>query len=185
VAVDVNAAGQLAEEHLSSALPRRWTHTQAVVEVARRVAPIVGDDGDLLVASAWLHDIGYAPDLVDTGFHPLDGARFLRRLGAPVRLAGLVAHHTAALIEAEERGLGAVLVEEFPVEESVTADALWYCDLTIGPEGKMLTVERRLSEIQQRYGPSHVVTRFVDRARSNLLAAAQRTEAQLALAALA
>ena len=36
---------------------------------------------DDLVAAAWLHDIGYAPELVETGFHPLDGARYLRREG--------------------------------------------------------------------------------------------------------
>jgi DNA-binding Xre family transcriptional regulator len=29
-------------------------------------------------AAAWLHDIGYAPDLIVTGLHALDGARYLR-----------------------------------------------------------------------------------------------------------
>lgn len=43
------------------------------------------NDRDLLVAAAWLHDIGYAPELRDTGFHPLDGARHLEALGAPAR----------------------------------------------------------------------------------------------------
>jgi len=38
---------------------------------------------DALVASAWLHDIGYAPALRRTDFHPLDGALFLRRKGWP------------------------------------------------------------------------------------------------------
>ena len=28
--------------------------------------------------AAWLHDVGYAPSLVETGLHALDGARFLR-----------------------------------------------------------------------------------------------------------
>jgi hypothetical protein len=27
-----------------------------------------------------LHDIGYAPDLVKSGLHPLDGARYLREV---------------------------------------------------------------------------------------------------------
>jgi len=31
--------------------------------------------------AAYLHDIGYAEPLVDTGFHPLDGAVYLRGLG--------------------------------------------------------------------------------------------------------
>ncbi|MFF0177015.1 DNA methyltransferase family protein [Micromonospora profundi] len=31
--------------------------------------------------AAWLHDIGYAPEIVDTGFHALDGGRWLLREG--------------------------------------------------------------------------------------------------------
>jgi hypothetical protein len=80
---------------------------------------------DALVPAAWLHDIGYAPDLVASGFHPLDGARYLRSEGFGDRVAGLVAHHSYAAVEADLRGLGAVLHEEFPREESLTADVLW------------------------------------------------------------
>jgi HD superfamily phosphodiesterase len=46
-------------------------HVQAVAaraaELAASVEPV---DRALLVAAAWLHDIGYAPDLIVTGFHP-------------------------------------------------------------------------------------------------------------------
>ena len=59
---------------------------------------------ELLIAAAYLHDIGYAPELEDTGFHPLDGARWLRAQGQE-RLACLVAHHSGAWFEAEARGL--------------------------------------------------------------------------------
>src|SRR6266540_3850423 len=45
-------------------------------------------------AAAYLHDLGYAPALVQTGPHPLDGARHLRALGLE-RLAGLVAYTPA------------------------------------------------------------------------------------------
>jgi hypothetical protein len=44
-----------------------------------------------MVMAAWLHDIGYAPELAVTGFHPLDGARFLRRAGADGQVVSLVA----------------------------------------------------------------------------------------------
>ena len=57
----------------------------------------------LLVAAAWLHDIGYAPTLAATVFHPLDGARHLRALGHE-RLARLVAYHSSARWEAEALG---------------------------------------------------------------------------------
>src|SRR5580700_8331135 len=86
---------------LETPLPRRWAHSQGVAAQARSLAPILGRDADLLVAAAFLHDIGYAPDLIDTGFHPLDGARYLSdTVQASDTLCRLVAHHSCALIEA-------------------------------------------------------------------------------------
>ena len=71
-------AQQLARALLQEPLPRRWTHVQGVAARARGLAPVLGADADLLIAAAWLHDIGYAPDLAVTGLHALDGARYLR-----------------------------------------------------------------------------------------------------------
>jgi predicted HD phosphohydrolase len=55
------------------------------------------DEDDVLIAAAYLHNIGYAPTRAD-GFHPLDGTVHLRELGVE-RLAGLVAHHSGAETE--------------------------------------------------------------------------------------
>jgi hypothetical protein len=85
------------------------------------------------------------------------------------------------VVEADERGLSADLAE-FAREESPTADTLWYCDMTTGPDGERLVVAERLDEIRKRYGPDHVVTRFVDRAASQIVAAVNRTEDRLRLA---
>ncbi len=53
-----------------------------------------------------LHDLGKSPSLRDTGFHALDGARFLARRGPfPADVIALVAHHTGAHSEAIEHGL--------------------------------------------------------------------------------
>jgi HD superfamily phosphodiesterase len=111
-------ASELARSLLAASLPRRWAHTQGVARRARTLAPILDDDADLLEAAAWLHDIGgYSPDLVTTGFHPLDGARYLRdSYHADSRLCRLVAHHSCAVIEAEERGLDGELTAEFAFE---------------------------------------------------------------------
>jgi putative nucleotidyltransferase with HDIG domain len=79
--VKIGDARLMAERHLSSMLDRRWRHVQTVAERAGTVAGALGFDDGVLVSAAWLHDIGYAPDIVETGFHPLDGARFLRRSG--------------------------------------------------------------------------------------------------------
>jgi hypothetical protein len=145
-------AEELAREYLAVQLPIRWERVQGVGRKARSVGGALGADAGLLEAAGWLHDIGYSPGLVDTGFHPLDGARFLREQGVDERLVCLVAHHTCALVEAGERGLADVLASEFECEESTTADLLWYCDLTVGPSGQALTVEGRLTEIHSRYG---------------------------------
>jgi putative nucleotidyltransferase with HDIG domain len=177
----VNQARQIAGGWLARELPRRWVHVQAVAAKAERVAPVLdAGDRDVLVASAWLHDVGYAATLAATGFHPLDGARFLRAEGFDSRVAALVAHHSCALVEADERSLYGDLAGEFPNEMSSTADALWYCDMTTGPDGEDCEVADRLTEIRSRYGPDHVVTRFVQRAQPEIVAAVRRTEERLA-----
>lgn len=179
----VDDAQRLAELQLAAPLPRRWKHVQAVAHRAAGLTALDAIDGDDLVAAAWLHDIGYAPPIVDTGFHPLDGARFLRRIATvPDRVVRLVAHHSCAVIEAEERGLASQLVSEFEGEESPTADALWYADMTTGPDGQHFAVGERLAEIRIRYGPGHIVTRFIDRAEPQIVAAAHRTAGRLAAA---
>jgi HD superfamily phosphodiesterase len=66
-----------------------------------------------LVAAAWLHDIGYSPELVETGLHALDGARYLCRAGIEGQIVSLVAYHSCAEIEADVRGLGDALSAEF------------------------------------------------------------------------
>jgi hypothetical protein len=109
------------------------------------------------------------------GLHPLDGARFLAGAGASRRLVGLVAHHSCAALEADLRGLVAELTE-FDDEDGVVRDALWYCDITTSPDGEPVDVAERIAEIKHRYGPDHLVTRFISLATPDLLAAVDRTE---------
>ena len=169
-------AEELARQLLGIPLPHRWAHVQGVAAQARSLAPTLGDDAELLEAAAWLHDIGYSPGLADTGFHPLDGARYLRDVhAADPTLCRLVANHSCAVIEAEERGLHRELSEEFPAPESNLSDALAYCDMTTTPTGRLVSVHDRLSEIRQRYGSSHVVTRFTLKAEPDLVASVART----------
>ncbi len=171
----------LAEQQLADALPLRWAHVQGVAQRARGLAPVVGSDADLLEAAAILHDIGYAPGLATTGFHPLDGAEFLHTTGTPARLVHLVAHHSYAALEAELRGLSTELAE-FDDERGSLRDALWCCDLSTSPHGVEVDPRDRITEITQRYGPDHLVTEFITRAAPELLAAVDRTHRRLTVA---
>lgn len=168
----------LTREKLSTTVPRRWAHVQGVVERAREVSAVAGDDADLLVAAAALHEIGHAPEVVSSGFVALDGARFLQSLRAPGRLVNLVANYTFARLEAELRGFGAEMAE-FEDEQTTVRDALWCCDLTTGPDGQRMTFDERVAEWTERYAEDEVIAAFTKAAYPELLAACERTEQRM------
>jgi hypothetical protein len=176
----VRWAYDLARRLLAEADPNRWAHVQGVGDRAESIAHVVGDDADLLIRSAWLHDIGYSPALNKAGFHPLDGARYLRDVeGADERLVRLVANHSCALIEADHRGLADELAMEFPSPVDFVLDALTYCDMTTSPTGRVVDLDERLREAAERYGPEHLVTRSLAEARPSLVGSIRRVQEAL------
>ena len=172
-------AEALARNLLEDPLPRRWLHVQGVAARARSLEPAFGADKELLEAAAWLHDIGYLPGLAATGLHGLDGARYLRDVQhAEPLLCRLVAHHSCAIIEAEERGLAHVLTREFAPPPQALADALTFCDMTTSPDGDHVQVTHRLAEIHDRYGSAHLVSRSIHRATPLILEAVGHVSAR-------
>jgi HD domain len=165
-------------ESLLSPLGNRWLHVQGVVEKARQVGEAFNEnDRRCLIAGAYLHDIGYAPSLKETGFHPLDGARYLRSLGYG-RLASLVAHHSEARFEARLRGYEAELAE-FPRERSAVADALTYCDITTGSTGQPVSPKERAADVLRRYGNADIVTQALRLSMPYVTLAVARTRRRL------
>jgi len=83
-----------------------------------------------------MHDVGYAPGIVVSGLHPLDGATFLSQFGVPRAIASLVSFHTGALYEAEagDRGLADQLAA-FPRPVADDLDLLTMIDLATAPDG--------------------------------------------------
>lgn len=168
-------AQNTARRLLALHLPRRWAHTSGVARRAEQVARVLpAEERDVLVAAAWLHDIGYAAELVDTGLHSLDGARYLLRAGVSRCLCALVAHHSGAAAVAEVLGLGGPLAE-FEDDRGRLRDALWYCDMTTSPDGHPITVGARLTEIRERRGPDDPVVRALAINVDERLAAVRRT----------
>jgi len=134
-------------------------------------------DGTYLIAAAYLHDIGYAPSLKKTGFHPLDGACYLQSCGQG-RLASLVAHHSEAQFEAHLRGLLSEL-DTFPRQCSPLSDALTYCDITTSPIGQAITFQKRIADIFSRYGETDIVSQAIKQAIPSLSLAVERTQRKL------
>lgn len=162
-------------QDLLSELPvNRQAHTRAVGRKAATAASVVppGLRGDLVVA-ATLHDIGYAH--LDTGLHALDGARFLAEQGFSTVVCNLVARHSVSELEAELRGIDSAVFDEFASNADLTMahSVLAWADMTTGPKGNSVRVEERLEEIQTRYGPEALVTKFIRLAGPRLLIAGQ------------
>ncbi|AFV14826.1 MULTISPECIES: HD domain-containing protein [Mycobacterium] len=173
----------LSKSTYTSAAPvttRRYSHTAGVAATAGRLARVLAPRHEEdIVTAAWLHDIGYSPDLVDTGFHPLDGARYAQQAGISPNVVSLIAHHTGAVVEARERGLHEQLAA-FPLPVDVAELAILSCaDLCTGPDGVPVDPAERLAEVLQRYPTTDPVHRaittsaplLIDQARLVLAAA--------------
>ena len=174
--IDIVAkAKDLAEAFLANALPRRWAHTIGVAATAERLAvALEAVHADTIVAAAWLHDIGYAPGLVDTGFHPIDGAAHVSRTCPDLwSTVNLIAHHTGAALEAHERGLDSELARyRFPVDIEELA-ILNAADLCTSPDGALIDPQARLNEILDRYPPDNPVHRAIAKSGPLLVAQAR------------
>ena len=95
-------------------------------------------------------------------------------------LCRLVAHHSCAIIEASERGLAEVLNSEFDPAPEPLASVLTCCDMTTSPDGQPVPVGQRLAEIQDRYGPGHLVSRSIQRATPMILRAVEQVDQRAA-----
>lgn len=151
----VATALELAEDLLDGDASR-WRHTRAVAaRAAEAVAVLPADHAPVLLAAAWLHDIGYAPAVRDSGFHPLDGAQYLTACGWQPLVAGLVAHHSGARHVAHVRDLDQkISAYDDPASwQGPLADALTWADQTTGPDGREVDVHTRIADMLRRHGP--------------------------------
>jgi len=165
---------------LLAELPDRLRHSRGVAATAARLAVVVPPaDRGLLVAAGWLHDIGYSPQIRDTGFHPLDGARYLQQRGLAHPLVCLVAHHSGAAYTARAYHLDGQFTE-FERPDGPVLDALAYADMTTGPQGQPMSFDERLAEALRRHGPGSVHARVMPHRHAYLAAAVERTCQRLA-----
>lgn len=160
--------------------PATWEHSSRAARAAAAAAHrIPSSRAADVVAAAWLHDIGYAPQLRRTGFHPLDGALFLMSQDWPERIVRLVAHHSLASLEAPFYGVG----HHLGVIEVVTGadpDILVSADLVSGAGDAAPTVDARLEEMRLADTAIGLVPEDVRQTRyAGLRAAHERIQAMI------
>jgi putative nucleotidyltransferase with HDIG domain len=176
----IDAASELVARVLEEN-PERLHHSAAVAARSRELAITVAlSEVDTLVAAAWLHDIGYSSRTRETGFHPLDGAQYLRRGGWPEGVCALVAHHSGSRFVARVLGLDDRL-REFEFVEDPLSDALTVADNTAGPHGTIMALDERLREKRRRHAPDSPNARANPERDDYIRAAARRVARRLAI----
>ncbi|MEI6361429.1 MAG: HD domain-containing protein [Actinomycetes bacterium] len=150
----------------------RLAHSRYAAGIAELAADALSvPDPESLVAAAWLHDIGHAPHISRTGFHPLDGALHLAAEGWPDRTVLLVAHHAHAAILAPYFGVDHQLavLDHVP---GIAEDVLTYADMRSGPTGMGASPARRVSGLRGFQGGSASIPKAIHEERYRLLLAA-------------
>jgi hypothetical protein len=165
---------------LLTGVETRLAHSRAVARQSAVVSSVLDSSWcSALHDAAWLHDVGYAPSVAATGFHPLDGARWLRANGWRPDVCSLVAWHTRAGAEAELRRLITPLEREFTPPPILAQSALVWADLTSSPTGERCTVFGRLDDILRRYPLDSVVHRATNANLLDLVGDVDRIETRI------
>jgi putative nucleotidyltransferase with HDIG domain len=125
-------------------------HSAGAARAAAYVAatlPVIS--ADLVIAAAWLHDIGHAPQLAVTGFHAVDGATFLRQGDWNDEIVRLVAHHSFSRVSAPYYDAD-IALEQFAPVDGLIADTLTFADAVAGVDGTGATIDQRIAELRSR-----------------------------------
>lgn len=174
-----NKAGAVADELLAG-VGTRLSHSACVAHQAARVQHLLPPSWQsALVGAGWLHDVGYNETLAKAGFHPLDGARWLRDQGWPSEICRLVAWHTRSGTEAQLRGLRSQLEAEFLAPPETVQAAMAWADLRSSRTGENCTVDDRLTDILRRYPAGSIVHEATVRNREALREWVHRVEEAL------
>lgn len=136
--------------------PKRLQHMRDAALVAADVAalmqlaPVATQQ---LARAALAHDIGYAPALVRTGYHPLDGALFLEACGEDPWVVEAVLRHSRA---GEGDHLPPTIRQEYArrvplCEAAWLVDATTLCDWRAAGVGGRVSLGQRLWDIVDRH----------------------------------
>lgn len=147
--------------------PDRLNHTLQVVtncEVLSKLFSLTKEQNQLLLTSAYLHDVGYNRDFVISNFHPFDGYNYLKANDWDLDVCLLVLHHSEAstlyLISNSE--LYEYYEEKIPEHLLTIYKLLTIADMKSNSKGELVTFNKRLKDICERYGDSHPITKHAE-----------------------
>lgn len=148
--------------------PARLQHMRDASRVAADVAAVLGLSpvaSQQLARAALAHDIGYAPAVMQTGYHPLDGAFFLEACGEDPWIVEAVLRHSRA-------GAGDHLppaIRQAYAARVPRAEAAWLveattlCDWRAAGVGGRVSLGQRFWDIVERHPGNEAKARRAQR----------------------
>lgn len=171
-------AGALMEFHLrgnDEGQDRARTAARLACSAAHLQRSVREDD---LESAAMLHSIGRSPDLVRTGFAPLDAALYLVSLGWPEALIRLVAHQSFMQVYAASYGVSHQMAIIEPVG-GMPAEILAWAILS-SEAGEKSSAQQLIASLRAREALSTTIPDTVrERRYRRLLKAVERVEQRL------
>lgn len=160
-------------------LESRVKHIYAVAELMKKVAikvikqimiesdfcSLKVEDNNILytttydaIVAAYLHDVGYIKSIQEFGYHPVDGYLYVKKKWGEPIIANVVLWHMSAkeLAPSElnhfykDVWYGNSKVNEFKFK--VLSSLIDFCDSHVDSEGRICTLDKRLSDITKRHG---------------------------------
>ena len=138
---------------------------EAAAKALRRPRP------EMLVASAYLHDIGTSEQAVRSGLPSVDGAVELLSMGWPDPVISLVAHQLQSRMIARYLDAGPQLALITRIQ-GWPADILDYAILTTGADGAIRPVEEGLAAVEREQAAEPRIPDRIARERLGRLARA-------------
>lgn len=124
-----------------------------------------------VIASAYLHDIGYLTKLNKEDFHPYDGYVYLKSLGYDNSILNVVLHHTYAekmvemngevLSEAVKNVFKEISFECLNREDKFIYDLITMSDMLSDGNGELVTIEQRIFDIGERHGYDSIIYKHI------------------------
>lgn len=147
----------------------RLKHTLTVAEQAKKLAEVANlnnEERNLLVMTAYLHDVGYSDKIKFCDFHPLDGSYYLGANGWYNEIRLLTLHHTYAigLVETVRTDLLGEYhnpVNALPEHLTKLYQLLLLADMTSDGSGNVVSIEERVKDIGNRYSLDNPIYKHI------------------------
>lgn len=150
---------------------KRLNHTLGVVRKVKyfcKQLNLSKEISELLIQSAYLHDIGYADKCNIVNFHAVDGFNYLKNAGWGSSLCNTVLYHSYSKLLAEMSRTDLMYMydkNKTTSEEDFLIHVLTDADLQTSADGEDVTFDERVLGIKDRYPLTSDIVKHIEKVK--------------------